>query len=236
MPITTTWYFEDGTDYPRIEVRVDFGDVTGPDLVNFDMRGPYGVMRFDNSVNRVVDQVIWGDRFHFKSLGKPAVRGSAWTWSGTNRGARYHALIAGGYEMGLFEPRPFARSMLRDSFADERGKRSSVYNGGNGCLDQPQLLPCDWEWPYQSLQYSLPRNMTDPSNYKKIAWGSSPFYGSGPSLPRVYDSPTTSQPFNGFPASHRITYSVCLVLGATIQGGLTRVAAAGPSYNCAVLP
>ena len=37
LPVATTWYFEDGTDDPRIEVQLSFGDVPGPDLVNFDM-------------------------------------------------------------------------------------------------------------------------------------------------------------------------------------------------------
>jgi hypothetical protein len=234
LPITITWYFEDGTDYPRIETRIDFGDVPGPDRVNFDIRGPYGVMRFDNGTDKNVDRVIWGDRRHFTTLGKPATRGSAWKWSEKNHGARYHALIAGSYEMGLFEPKLFKDSALRDGYADERGSRSTVFNGGNGCLYQDQLIPCDWEWPYQSLQYSLPNNRVDPTNYKKIAWGSSAFYGTGPSLTRVYDSPTTSEPFKGYPASHRIVYSVCVVLGLTVPGGLTRQAAAGP-YSCAGL-
>jgi hypothetical protein len=236
MPITIIWYFADGTDYPRIETHVGFGDVPGADRVNFDVRGPYGVMRFDNGRNDNVDRVIWGDRYHFTTLGKPATRGSAWKWLARNRGARYNALIAGKYEMGLFEPRPFTKSALRDAYADERGSESSVYNGGNGCKYQDQLIPCDWEWPYQSLQYSLPNNKTDPTSYKKIAWGSSYFYGTGPSLPIIYDSPTTTQTFNGYPATHKITYSVCVVLGLTGPGGLTRQAAAGPNYNCAGQP
>jgi len=236
LPVATTWYFEDGTDDPRIEVQLSFGDVPGPDLVNFDMRGPYGVMRFDNSVNRIVDRVIWGDRYHFTTIGQPATRGSAWTWTAKNDGARYHALIAGGFEMGLFEPAPFGKSALRDSYADERGSLSSTYNGGNGCLYEPQILPCDWEWPYQSLQYSLPANQTDPTNYKKIAWGSAYYYGTGASLPYVYDTPTTRERFNGFPTARRLVYSVCVVLGETVPAGLTRLAAAGPAYSCAGRP
>lgn len=233
LPVATTWFFEDGADYPRIEVKVGFGDVPGPDRVNFDMRGPYGVMLFDDRRDRVVDRVIWGDRRHFTTLAKPATRGSAWTWSLKNDGGRYHALIAGGFEMGLFETKPFTKSGTADSYSDERGSRSSIYNGGKGCLYEPQLLPCDWEWPYQSLQYSLPSNKTDPTTYKKIAWGSSAYYGSGPSLPYVYDTSTTRERFNGFPSAGQIVYSVCLVLGATIPDGLTRAAAAGPAYNCA---
>jgi hypothetical protein len=237
LPITITWYFQDGTDYPRIETEVSFGDVPGPDRVNFDVRGPYGVMRFDNDTDSNIDHVIWGDRYHFATLGKPATRGSGWTWlARRNLGARYHALIAGRYEMGLFEPQPLRQSALHDSYADERGSQSSVYNGGNGCAFEDQLLPCDWEWPYQSLQYSLPNNRTGPSNYKKIAWGSSPFYGSGPSLPVVYDSPTTFQPFDGYPADRKLVYSLCVVLGITVPQGLTRRAAAGPDYNCAGNP
>src|SRR5262249_11937514 len=54
MPITITWSFEDGTDYPRIAYKVGFGDVPGPDRVQFDLRGPYGVMRFDDGKDLVV--------------------------------------------------------------------------------------------------------------------------------------------------------------------------------------
>ncbi len=236
MPVTITWSFEDGTDCPRISFKVGFGDVPGPDRVQFDVRGPYGVMRFDNGKNLDVRKVIWGDRFHFATTGAPVTRGTGWNWNARNRGARYHALIAGSYEMGLFEPRPFNKSALADSYADERGDRSTTFNGGNGCMYEDQLIPCDWEWPYQSLQYSLPENRTDPTNYKKIAWGSSAYYGTGPSLTRAHDTPSTSEPLRGFPADGAINYSVCVVLGITAGDGLTRAAAAGPTYNCASAP
>lgn len=235
LSIIITWYFQNGTDYPRIQFVVGFGDVPGADRVNFDVRGPYGVMRFDNGTNVNVDRVIWGDRYHFTTLGKPAKRNSAWTWNSKNNGARYHALIAGDYEMGLFEPRKFPGA-LADGYADERGSTSSAYNGGKGCMFEPQLIPCDWEWPYQSLQYSLPNNKTGATTYKKIAWGSSAYYGTGTSLTEVFDSATTSEPFNGYPPSHSIVYSVCVVLGLTVPNGLTRAAAAGPIYNCAGKP
>jgi hypothetical protein len=233
LPITIMWTFQDGTDYPRIMTTVSFGDVPGPDRVNFDIRGPYGVMVFDNNVDRVVSTVMWGDRFHFKTLGKPATRGSSWIWQRHNTGARYHALIAGSFEMGLFEPTPFKTSALRDGYADERHSRSSVYRNGQGCDGEDQLIPCDWEWPYQSLQYSLPENRNEPANYKKIAWGSSAYYGSGPSLPLVYDTANTAERFKGFPNNRKIVYSICVVLGLTVKGGLTQQAAAGPDYNCA---
>ncbi len=235
LPITITWFFQDGKDYPRIQFDVGFGDVPGPDRVNFDVRGPYGVLRFDNGTNHVVDRVIWGDRFHFQSLAPPLKRGSSWNWNQKNNGARYHALIAGVYEMGLFEPRKFPGALV-DSFADERGLTSGTFRGGQGCEFENQLLPCDWEWPYQSAQYSLPENRTGTTTYKKIAWGSSAYYGTGPSLTETFDTGTTSEVFNGFPSSRKISYSICVVLGKTITGGLTRKAAVGPTYSCAGNP
>ena len=234
LPITITWVFQDGKDHPRIETTIGLSTVGGRDRVNFDVRGPYGVLNFDGGRNGAIDQVMWGDRFHFRTLGKPLTRNSAWTWSQQNNGARYGALIAGSYEMGLVEPRRWIDSALVHGYSDSRGSTSALYNGGQGCTSQPQLLPCDWEWPYQSAQYSLPYDNADaPTTYKKMAWGSAPYYGSGPSLSEVWDSPAASTPFNGFPDSRRITSSVCLVLGRTIAGGLTRSVAAGPSYNCA---
>lgn len=240
IPVTITWVFQSGTDYPRINTSVSLAKVGEPDRVNFDLRGPYGVMVFDNGADGTVQQVMWGDRYHFRTTQKPATRDSAWVWNGANAGARYTALIAGGYEMGLFEPVRFSHSALDDGYADERGSTSALYNHGKGCVGESQIIPCDWEWPYQSLQYSLPyvtksdpNANHQPTNFKKIAWGSSAYYGTGPSLPAVWDSSTTSEPFVGYPPSGRIAYNICVVLGQTTSLGLTRQAAASPSRNCA---
>jgi hypothetical protein len=236
IPITITWVFQGGTDYPRIDTAVDFSGIPGPDLVNFDVRGPYGVMVFDNGNNATVDGLMWGDRFHFVTTKNPPTRNSSWVWNEPNSGARYSALTAGGFEMGLFEPVPFASSATDDPFADERGSTSTAYNAGNGCkFGEVQLLPCDFEWPYQSIQYSLPpppdNNTT--TNFKKMAWGSTVFYGTGPSLPKVFDTSQTTEAFNGFPDNRVLTYRICVVLGATTPAGLTKTAAGQPSKNCA---
>jgi hypothetical protein len=233
MPVTITWVFESGKDYPRIVTQVDLSQIGQPDLVNFDVRGPYGVMVFDNGADGVIDRVMWGDRYHFSTTQDPPTRDSGWTWNARNKGGRYNALIAGKYEMGLFEPSPFAQSATADPYADERGSTSALYNGGQGCNQgEVQLLPCDWEWPYQSVQYSLPANLTGPANFKKIAWGSTAFYGTGPSLPAVYDTSSTSESFVGFPNTQEIEYAVCVVLGKMTTTGRTRSAAANPA-SCA---
>ncbi len=233
MPITITWVFQGGTDYPRIDYAVDLSQVGEADRVNFDVRGPYGVMVFDNGADGLVDTAMWGDRFHFTTTTDPATRNSTWTWSEANDGARYSALTAGGYEMGLFEPKPFAKSALADAYADERGSTSAAYNNGNGCIGETQLIPCDWDWPYQSIQYSLSYDDNNaPTNFKKMAWGSSAYYGTGKSLKRVYDTSSTNEPLRGWPKNEEIDYSLCLVLGLTTTDGLTRDAAA-THKNCA---
>lgn len=234
LPITILWIFQSGADYPRIQTTIGLGGIPGPDRVNFDVRGPYGALDFDDGARAVIDKVMWGDRYHFQTLGAPLTRNSAWTWNQRNLGARYSALIAGGYEMGLVEPRRWTSSALDDGFAYKRGSRSTLNQNGRGCAGQDGSLPCDWEWPYQSAQYSLPDNdVNAPTSYKKMAWGSVPLYGTGPSLTRTYDTSTTWTAFDGFPETRRISYSVCVVLGQTITGGLTRSVAAGPNYNCA---
>lgn len=234
-PVAITWVFQTGTDFPRIQTTVSLAELPGPDRVNFDIRGPYGVMNFDNGANRPVARAMWGDRYHFSTSPVPLTRNRNWTWNAPNSGARYQALVAGSYEMGLFEPKRFAISAWVDGWAGARGRTSATYNGGNGCRpDLDQLIPCDWEWPYQSAQYSLPYDDSDgTTTFEKIAWGSAPFWGTGPSMTEVYDTNSKSRPFKGFPANKRITYSVCVVLGRTIAGGLTKSAAAGPDYRCA---
>lgn len=231
LKVTITWYVQDGRDYPRIVTRVDMSDVPGPDRVSFDLRGPYGKMDFDTGDNPI-KSVLWGDRYHFRTTGRPVTRNVNWVWNERNTHARYNALVAGSGEMGLVEPAVFARSATNDGYSEARGKTSGSYNGGAGCSFQPQKIPCDYEWAYQSAQYELPYNNANvPTTSEKIAWGSTPYYGM--SLNATYDG-TTSEPFEGFPANKLITYQTCLVFGQTTATGLARgVAAAGGSYNCA---
>ncbi len=232
LPVTITWYFQDGTSWPRIVTRVGLAPVPGPDRVSFDLRGPYGKMNFDGAGGPIT-WVVWADRYRFGTKAAPLTRSVAWNWDKPNTGARFSALLAGGFEMGLFEPAPYASSGIRDGYSEARGKTSATYNGGHGCADQPQLLPCDWEWPYQSAQYELPYdNPRGTTSSEKMAWGSTPYYGT--SLTAAYDG-VQSVPFVGFPGSKVIEYQVCLVLGAQSGGGLTQsVAARLPaSYGCA---
>jgi hypothetical protein len=262
LPVTTSWVFETGRDYPRIHVVVDLSQVvpaggTAPlaDLVSFDLRGPYGVMVFDDGADGVVDNALWGDQqYLFSILTSPPTRGAPWDWSAANPGARFNALVAGGFEMGLYEPHPAALSTLADGYAAERGFTSSSYAGQGGTSQDScpsadlQTLPSDGDWPYQSIQYSLPcpqgdpNFLTDPAYGKKLAWGSSSYYGT--SLTAVYNG-QASLPIQAWPANHLLNYNVCLVLGQPGSGpSLTAAAAAAytqadpnpATSNCAGKP
>ena len=246
IPATTTWVFQDGRDYPRIDISVSLANIPGPDLVSFDMRGPYGVMPFDNGADGIVNTVQWADRgYRFNVIKKPVTRNSTWSWSAANAGARFQTLQAGGFEMGLVEPAKIASTRTNDGYSAERGFTSASYAAAGGtsnssCKGSPlQTLPSDGEWPYQSVQYSLPcgaGTSGTPTNGKKIAWGSTAFEGT--SLTAVYNG-QTSYPFNGFPANNTLAYSVCLILGKPASGSLAATAAAAfakvtPASPCAV--
>jgi len=247
IPVSTSWVFQAGTDYPRIDIALDLAKIVPAgstaakaDLVSFDVRGPYGVMVFDDGADGVVDTAMWGDQSYlFTTRNPPATRSSAWNWNAANKGARYNALIAGGYEMGLYEPVTALRSATVDGDANERGYTNATYAAAGGtsydsCSSQDaQTLPSDGTWPYQSLQYSLPCPANDP-NYlhdpaygKKIAWGSTAFFGT--SLTAVWNG-QRSYNFTGWPANHKLVYSVCLVLGWQIDG-LPLTSAAAAAYT-----
>lgn len=235
LAVSMTWTFQARTDYPRVDTVVNMSNVGGPDRVSFDVRAPYGVLDFDPGPDTAVSDIWWGDRYHFTASASPVTRATPWVWNRANEGKRYHAIAAGGVEMGLYEPVPYASSATPDGYSDARGHTSATYNDGNGCPDTAgQVLPCDYEWPYQSLQYSLSYDNPDaPTTGKKLAWGSAPFFGAGPTLPRVYDSGSTYKDFVGFPATRRFKYSTCVVLGTTTAPGLTRTVAGTAAGRCA---
>ena len=246
MPVVMAWSFAAGSNYPMIRTTVDQTHVPGADLVFFDVRGPYGILRFDEGKGLAIEGLFWGDRFDsFKNIAVPLTWGCGGDWSVANAGARYHALVAGDYEMGLYEPTLANASATADGYSDNRGKAAANIS----CADSAGLkLPCPGEWPYQSLNYSLdPTTPNQPTTGQKIAWGSSGFYGS--SLTAVSAGPGLTQAFSGRPASGLLVYDLCLVAdkptlaqagngAATMQSRTAQVSAVAanraPGGLCAV--
>lgn len=226
IPLEITWVFTAGKDYPRIRYKYDLEAAQVPvDAVRFDLRGPYGVLDFDAGTDAVATAIVWADGFYKFSASKDS--GLSWqtpfTWNTPWSLDRFQALVFGGkYEMGLFEPLPSGQSLFTDGWADSRGKTGNQ-------------LPPDWQWPYQSLNYSLPP--TGPTTGKKIAWGSSPFYGT--SLSTVFAGDGLPQPFGygkkaqGAPYAPTVDYSICVVVGQSSNAvTLTEAAASQPVPPC----
>ena len=241
LPVKAIWLIEALKDDPHIIEQVSLAQVPTADLVNFDLRGPYGVMVFDNGADGNINLAAWGDeQYQFMPTIQPVTRSTGWNWSAANTGARYTFLQAGGYEMGLYEPIVVTASHIVDGYSAERGFTRQTFaasgqTSDDSCaISSPQNMPSDGEWPYQSIQYSLPCPMsntpaaihaalTTPAQYKKMAWGSSAYYGS--SLTGVYNG-QTSYPFDGFPSNHLLQYSVCLSLDLATTSSVTKTKAA----------
>jgi hypothetical protein len=217
LPVTLRWVFQKGTDFPRIDTRVDLSEATAGQLA-FDMRGPYGTVEFaDSDVNAPLNNVQWGDSLHHFTTRAPAsgslTTQAAWTWNEPMGGTRsYHGLIARHsstgalYEIGLVELK-----LGQDAGLVYGGY--SLNNGTTKAASGHALLSPEFsesEWPFQSAQYSGLSAAT-PATGKKFAWGSSPFYGSA--LSSVYFNDATSLPIDAFPGSRTLLYRTCLVLG-----------------------
>ncbi|MCP3169483.1 hypothetical protein [Myxococcus qinghaiensis] len=242
VPITLRWVFEKGTDFPRLDTRLDLGEAVAGQL-SFDMRGPYGVVEFaDSDTQAPLSNVQWGDtRNHFTT--QAPVAGSLttqanWTWNepiGATR--KYHSLLARHsgtgvlYELGLVELK-----LGQDAGLVYGGY--STNNGSTKAATGRALLSGDFsagEWPFQSAQYSGLNPNTGVTG-KKFAWGSSPFYGSA--LASVYFNNDFSSPISAFPASKALLYRTCVVLGVSpftdaSRKSLTRTVAESASPSCA---
>lgn len=213
LPVTIHWEFIAGQNYPLWSVHYDLSGA-GVNRLSIDLRGPYGVMVFDET-DSVLRRVEWGDKYLFGTSGKGVTTNSAWTWNQPNAGARYNLLIAGLYEMGVVQNVPYATSTIGSGWTNDRNRTSAQ---GLGCPEAAWRLPCDWEWPYQSVQYEgLSTRMT---RAKKLAWGTAPFFGTAKTA--VWINATMTEPFAGYPAA---SYSVWITFDQS-GGARTRTLAA----------
>lgn len=210
IPVTFGWTLKSGTDHPRFFIEYDLqASDAQRGCITMDTRSPYGVLDFDNGAGSKIATLEWADKYRFRSQGTELTTQSGWTWNtATPSGARrYNLLITtGGYEMGLVQTVPYSQSTFGTSYSDSRGLTSSTQNG---CPSEGWKLPCDWSWPYQSVNYEI-----DSSGVwgKKMAWGSSYMLGQLGSWDDIGD------PVSGWP---KVSYEVDVVLAKT-SGSTTR--------------
>lgn len=176
MPVTIDWLITTGRDHPLWTISYD---LTGaPSSVLFDdSRAPYGDMAFDgNGANPdTIMGVAWGDHYAFTSTGpNPVSFFSPWDWSQPNTIPYVYLWTQNvDAEMGVVQSEDITKQDAGGYFGQFSWGHTSA--DGNACTtmfgDGNYLMPCDFNWPYQSINYSLDFNNSQPTDSDRLAWG-----------------------------------------------------------------
>ncbi|MCP3099919.1 hypothetical protein LZ198_13670 [Myxococcus sp. K15C18031901] len=240
VPVSIRWVFEKGMDFPRIDTRLDLSEATAGQ-VSFDVRGPYGPMEFaDADPNATLNNVQWGDSLNHFSTGVAAAGAlttqANWTWNEPLAASRkYNVLLARHSSTGVL----YELGLVELKLGTDAGLVYGGYSLNNGSTKAATGNALnsggfsEGEWPFQSAQYS--GLGTTPVTGKKVAWGSSPFYGS--TFTTVYFNDTTSRPIVAYPANRSLVYRTCLVVGVSpytdaSRKSLTRLTAESQTPRC----
>ena len=214
VPVTVEWIFATGRDHPVFAQTWNLS-AAPINALNNDLRAPYGQLLFDGAANAAshspISQVAWGDLYKFISTTSPLSYGSAWTWNTPNT-VPYVQLMTAAVDatMGTVQTQTKAQQDAGGYFGSSRMNSTSA--AGNACSAAqggPFLMPCPFNWPYQSVNYSLV-GANGTTNNTRLAWGSnfgflgqssypvhgSDFYGG----PLVGNPRASGYPYQGFSA------------------------------------
>jgi hypothetical protein len=220
VPVTIEWLFSSGRDNPLWSVTWDLSAVP-VDALNDDSRGPYGELWFDGAENEaeasLVAGVGWGDRYRFASSDDPVTYNSAWTWNAANT-IPYVKLWTSAVNatMGSVQTQTIEQQDAGGYYGVNRWNTTSA--DGPACVppDGPaSVMPCDYNWPYQSINYSLnPFTPDTPTDNTRLAWGTNfGFLGQAQYLihgSAYYGGPLPDTWASGWPEK---SYSTYVVLG-----------------------
>jgi hypothetical protein len=217
VPVTIDWMVSNGRDFPLWAISYDLTGIPA-NAVEGDTRSPYGELLFDGSTNEATQDLIggvaWGDRYKFRSTTAPLSYQSAWTWNVANR-IPYVMLWTQNVDaqMGSVQTQTIQQQDAGGYFGSNRWNSTSA--AGNGCTSAGSVspMPCDFNWPYQSVNYSFASLTANTSN-SRLAWGANfgflgqtayPIHGSD-----FYGGPLAGDPrASGWP---RKSYSIFVVL------------------------
>ena len=224
IPVTIDWVFATGRDHPLWAVTWDLSGVPAGTL-NDDARGPYGELLFDGAstegAHGQIAGVAWGDRYKFTTTTNPVTLNSTWTWNVPNS-VPYVKLwtTATDATMGVVQTQTITQQDAGGYWGVSRWNTTSA--GGNACTvaigGVDHLMPCTFNWPYQSINYSLV-NTASTTNNTRLAWGTnfgflgqSSYYVHGSSY---YGGPLPNSTAPGWPKK---SYSTYVVLGTHTSG------------------
>ncbi|HWU52602.1 MAG TPA: hypothetical protein VN153_07265, partial [Tahibacter sp.] len=215
VPVTVDWLFATGRNDPLWSVTWDLSGVPA-NAVEADSRAPYGELLFDGSASEGAHSVIagigWGDRYKFATTSAPASYSSSWTWNTPNT-IPYVKLwtTAADATMGTVQTRTIVQQDAGGYFGTNRWNTTSA--AGNACSSPASLMPCDYNWPYQSINYSF-GGVATPTNNTRLAWGTN-FGFLGQTSYYVHGSAYWGGPLPNATAAGwpRKSYSTYVVLG-----------------------
>lgn len=227
IPVTIDWVFATGRDHPLWSVTWDMNAIAADTLLD-DSRAPYGELLFDGAASEGAHSTIagvgWGDRYKFTSTTSPVTYGSSWTWNTANT-IPYVKLWTTAVDatMGTVQTQPITQQDAGGYFGTDRWNTTSA--AGDACPGQGAVMPCDYNWPYQSINYSIYGGAT---NNTRLAWGTnfgflgqSAYYVHGSAY---YGGPLPNATAAGWP---RKSYSAFIVFGkhttAPVEAQVTQI-------------
>lgn len=215
VPVTVDWLFATGRDHPLWSITWDLS-ATPTNAIEADSRAPYGELLFDGSASEGAHSTIagigWGDRYKFQTTSSPATYSSSWSWNTPNT-IPYVKLWTTAVDatMGTVQTDTIAHQDAGGYYGTNRWNTTSA--AGNACTAPASLMPCDYNWPYQSINYSY-GGVAVPTNNTRLAWGTNfgflgqfSYYVHGSAY---WGGPLPNASASGWP---RQSYSTHIVLG-----------------------
>lgn len=176
-PVTVEWVFATGRDHPLFAQSWDLTGIP-QNAVETDLRAPYGELLFDGAASAGAHSEIagvgWGDLFKFNSTTNPLTFSSAWNWNQPNT-VPYVKLHTTAVDatMGTVQTQTKSQQDAGGYFGVARMNTTSA--AGNACTvaigGVNHLMPCAFNWPFQSVNYSL-GGINGATNNTRLAWGS----------------------------------------------------------------
>lgn len=173
VPVTIEWVIANGRDNPLWAMTWDLSAVPA-NALDDDSRAPYGEMLFDGSAtmggHSVIAGVGWGDRFKFASTTAPVTFNSDWTWNVANT-VPYVKLWTTNVDatMGTVQSQTIVQQDAGGYFGTNRWNSTSASGLACTVFGNNYGMPCDFNWPYQSINYSL--FAANSTNNTRLAWG-----------------------------------------------------------------
>ncbi|WP_426756586.1 hypothetical protein [Myxococcus sp. Y35] len=207
VDVTVHYLFATGRSHPLYAITHDASGAP-PDVIEADVRSPYGDILFDGDGNADISGVSWGDRYRFVTLGAgPMTRASGWDYREPNVVPYTRMwMTAPDAEMGVVQTQTWEQKPA--------GGYWHYASWGQADADGP--LPVDWNWTYQLNQYQLPEQ--GPTRSHRLAWGSNFGAVGFREYPRYGDDAMLS----GYPYQ---SYSVFMVLGTHSSDPVMRLVA-----------